>query len=678
MAVNLSPVGGVAAQFFDNNGVILSGGKLYTYAAGTTTPQTTYTASNGAVAWTNPIVLNAAGRVPSGGEIWLTDGLQYKFVLKDSNDVTIATYDNITGINSNFVNYTNQQELQTATAGQTVFTLTTMTYQPGTNSLSVFVDGVNQYGPGALYAYTETDSTTVTFASGLHVGAEVKFTTSQINASSYGDASQIGFTGFKGQTGNVQDLADNDGSDWIGFEADGTGAVAISAQDKMRQIVSVKDFGAVGDGVADDTAAIQAAIDYAYAGGVGLAGAVYIPSGNYLCGQITTYPYTTIIGTGRHTSNLFCKPGTTGKWWSDRGNGAQKLMLSGVAFYGQNNLLLTHIAEFGDTGVQFGSEGILKDLWFRDSYSSYGLLCNANVGIFENITVQNCQYGAKILGNGNHITNLFAMQCDTIGADLSGSFARGVHAEATFSGGIPLKINGDTNVKDLTISTATGFTHQRLIQVDTTNYAAEWSVENVILLGSGYTVSSGIIQVGANYYGGTNPADFSGTSYMPSLTAYVGKFELAYQQLQAFNFRLFNDGGTIKHRIGSSGDSSLSTNLDNKINNASTTLTVTPTGANATTAFAAGAKISNPNTSVVILDTAAQLSTNAILTASISYNSSTTSLNVWPQTASDNVNGVTRTRLTMQFTNATTGANYDLTTLPSGAILEINVLAFLA
>jgi hypothetical protein len=39
MSVTPSPIGGFAAQFFDNNGVILSGGKIYTYAAGTTTPQ---------------------------------------------------------------------------------------------------------------------------------------------------------------------------------------------------------------------------------------------------------------------------------------------------------------------------------------------------------------------------------------------------------------------------------------------------------------------------------------------------------------------------------------------------------------------------------------------------------------------------------------------------------------
>jgi len=100
MAVSLSPIGGAGWQFFDNNGAPLTGGKLYTYAAGTTTPQTTYTTSAGNVARTNPIVLNAAGRVSGSGEIWLTNGVFYKFVLQDANNVLIATYDNIAGINS--------------------------------------------------------------------------------------------------------------------------------------------------------------------------------------------------------------------------------------------------------------------------------------------------------------------------------------------------------------------------------------------------------------------------------------------------------------------------------------------------------------------------------------------------------------------------------------------------
>lgn len=100
MSVNLSMLAGAGWQFFDNNGVILSGGLVYTYAAGTTTPQAAYTTSSGSTAHTNPIVLDSAGRVASGGEIWLTDAVAYKFVLKTATGTTIGTYDNVTGNSS--------------------------------------------------------------------------------------------------------------------------------------------------------------------------------------------------------------------------------------------------------------------------------------------------------------------------------------------------------------------------------------------------------------------------------------------------------------------------------------------------------------------------------------------------------------------------------------------------
>ena len=248
MSVNPSPIGGFAAQFFDNNGVILSGGKIFTYAAGTTTPQATYTSATGVTPHANPIVLDSAGRVP-GGEIWLTDSLIYKFVIETATSVLIGTYDNITGVNSNFVNYTVQEEVITATAGQTVFNLTTINYTPGTNSLAVYIDGVNQYVGDS---YLETDSDTVTFTAGLHVGAEVKFTTAVQTSPGAVDASNVS------------------------YDPPFTGSVPTNVENKLAQYVSVKDFGAVGDGVADDTAAIQAAIS-----GVGAETIIYFPEGTY-------------------------------------------------------------------------------------------------------------------------------------------------------------------------------------------------------------------------------------------------------------------------------------------------------------------------------------------------------------------------------------------------------------
>jgi hypothetical protein len=181
MPVNLSPLGGAAAQFFDNNGVILSGGKIYTYAAGTTTPQAAYTSASGATPHANPIILDSAGRVP-GGEIWLTDGVDYKFVVETSTAILIGTYDNLSGIN------------ETVTATEIV--LSPSGYTTATNVQTAF-----------------------------------------------------------------NNLGSSTGSGYTGFLQSGLSAVSRSSLAKMRDTVSVQDFGATGDGVTNDAAAIQLALN---------------------------------------------------------------------------------------------------------------------------------------------------------------------------------------------------------------------------------------------------------------------------------------------------------------------------------------------------------------------------------------------------------------------------------
>ena len=63
-------------QFFTAGGVPLVGGKLYTYAAGTSTPLATYQDSSGTVSNTNPIILDSRGEA----NVWLLPSLAYKFV----------------------------------------------------------------------------------------------------------------------------------------------------------------------------------------------------------------------------------------------------------------------------------------------------------------------------------------------------------------------------------------------------------------------------------------------------------------------------------------------------------------------------------------------------------------------------------------------------------------------
>lgn len=154
-SVALSSLGGAGWQFFDANGDPLSGGKLYTYAAGTTTPLASYTTDTGSTPNPNPIILDAAGRIPN--QVWLVQATPYKFILTSSTDVSIWTKDNI----------------------------------PGIFASSVFNADIVEYDPPFAGARTS------------------------------------GYT----------------------------------VADKLSQYVSVKDFGAVGDGATDDTAAIQAALN---------------------------------------------------------------------------------------------------------------------------------------------------------------------------------------------------------------------------------------------------------------------------------------------------------------------------------------------------------------------------------------------------------------------------------
>jgi len=98
MSAYLSPVFGAGSQLFDNQGIILAGGLVNTYFAGSTTPTATWTDSTQAVQNANPIVLDSAGRFAN--EIWLGGGIKYKFTITSSTLTPIGyTLDNISGVN---------------------------------------------------------------------------------------------------------------------------------------------------------------------------------------------------------------------------------------------------------------------------------------------------------------------------------------------------------------------------------------------------------------------------------------------------------------------------------------------------------------------------------------------------------------------------------------------------
>jgi hypothetical protein len=94
-------------------GIPAVGAKLFTYAAGSSTPLTTYTDEAAGTPQSNPIILDARGEPPS--PIWLTEGLAYKFVFTSSTDTDpptspIRTIDNVTGVGDNTVTISQWQD----------------------------------------------------------------------------------------------------------------------------------------------------------------------------------------------------------------------------------------------------------------------------------------------------------------------------------------------------------------------------------------------------------------------------------------------------------------------------------------------------------------------------------------------------------------------------------------
>jgi hypothetical protein len=106
MSVSLAPQIRFVGR--DNNGNIIPGGKLFTYAAGTTTKQASYTDSTGGTPNVNPVILDGRGEA----DVWLNPLLSYKLVLSPSTDTdpptnALWTKDNIPGgVNAASVNFT--------------------------------------------------------------------------------------------------------------------------------------------------------------------------------------------------------------------------------------------------------------------------------------------------------------------------------------------------------------------------------------------------------------------------------------------------------------------------------------------------------------------------------------------------------------------------------------------
>jgi hypothetical protein len=277
--------------FLGNNGLPLAGGKIFSYEAGSNSvEQTTFTTANGNIANTNPIVLDASGRLTTG--LWLADGFAYNLVLTQTDGTTVLqTHDNIRGVIGSYAgggigtvmwnpitvvptyvsstifqlagDYTNEfvvgnrvrYQFNDLTFGYGI--VSALAFTTGLTQVTLVVDSVpyssvvinvawssavvNNYvvDAGAV-GYTPT----FTYA-GLNVGTQIQAATTSINAhatSVYGNLSgstyivttPVGYASYIGMSLDV--IFDFNGGSSI--NVDGIGVIALKQFDQYGALVS--------------------------------------------------------------------------------------------------------------------------------------------------------------------------------------------------------------------------------------------------------------------------------------------------------------------------------------------------------------------------------------------------------------------------------------------------------
>lgn len=369
-------------QFFDNNGKPLAGGSVYFYIPNTTTFKSTWQDSAQTVLNTNPVILDGGGRAIIWGS-----GI-YRQQVYDVHGNLIwdqLTEDTSAGLFGNI-----NDNVYIAGTGFTpgVTNSLTISTAPGSPAnMWVFFDGVFQTDD----TYT-LSGTTVTFNAAIPSG--VQEVTIKV-----GSTIAIGVPG----TGTVTNdsIANNAAisSSKLAFLANGAGAVSRTVQSKLSDWISVKDYGAKGDGVTDDTVSIKAAI--AYAGAIG-GGTVYFPASTYLVSSPIplTLPNVKLMGSSAYSASVTVPNNATG-FIGYNPNAVFILNANncGISNLGMNGNIANNSAQaFGAVSTTISVSGIyVTDCYIHD-FIYNGITAQPGTGAvtnfrFERNTLQNIGFG---------------------------------------------------------------------------------------------------------------------------------------------------------------------------------------------------------------------------------------------------------------------------------------------
>jgi hypothetical protein len=169
----------------------------------------------------------------------------------------------------------------------------------------------------------------------------------------------------------------------LGYLAAGTGAVTTTIQTKLRETVSVKDFGATGNGTTDDTAAINTAI--AYLNNIG-SGTLHFPAGNYkITAALTSITSSSKTITGDGVYSTFVTATHNGDLFSVNVSSVN------LYFFELSNLTLQRTAG----GTYSSSCGVRIK-------ASVASVTGLNYALFENLRFNNLYQGIVVEDTGKY------------------------------------------------------------------------------------------------------------------------------------------------------------------------------------------------------------------------------------------------------------------------------------